>query len=159
MSPFDATTFRVFGLWLHLSAVVVWVGAILGWLLVLLPYAGGRASEALPQTLETLGRRVYTVGWEALFVVVLTGIFNLLPQARSGRLLESDYLTPLMIKLGLVGGMVGLQVWQHGWLVSTVGGGEREEEFRQACHLITVASGLFLVLAAAAVWMGIQLRI
>lgn len=159
MNASTATTLRVLGLWLHLLAVVVWVGATVGWMLVLLierPWDGADEEAAW---LERLGRRVCTVGWEALFVIVLTGIFNLLPRGQSGRLLDSAYLIPLLIKQSLVGGMVGLQLWQHGWLLPKLGNASAESgAVHESRQLMVGASGGLVALAAGAIWIGLSLR-
>lgn len=157
MSAVSVATFRVLGLWLHLLAVVVWAGAMLGWMLVLLSEVPAEKGGA--EWLEGFGRRVCTVGWEALFVILLTGIFNLLPRVQSGRLFDSAYTTPLLIKLSLVGGMTGLQLWQHGWVVPELGvEAENSPEWKSARHSAITATTLFLVLAAGALWIGVSLR-
>lgn len=152
-------TLRSLGLWLHLLAIVVWVGGMVGWMLVLLTAGTTGGSDAEPPWIETLGRRIFTLGWEALLVLVLTGIFNLLPRVQSGRLLEPTYYTPLLIKLTLVAGMIGLQLWQHQWLMPRLGkGADRTERLHAARKYSVIASGIFVVLAAGALWIGVQLR-
>lgn len=159
MSASAVTTLRVLGLWLHLLAVVVWVGGKVGWMLVLFTEKVWNGEKGGAAWLERLGRRICTVGWEALFVIVLTGIFNLLPRGQSGRLFDSAYLTPLLIKLSLVGGMVGLQLWQHGWLVPTLGNASSGSgAVRETRQLMLVASGGLVALAAGALWIGLSLR-
>lgn len=157
MTAVSVGTFRVLGLWLHLLAVVVWMGATLGWILVLL---SGRSLDGGGELwLEQFGRRVCTVGWEALFVIVLSGIFNLLPRVESGRFFESAYLTPLLMKLSLVGGMVGLQLWQHGWLVPKLGSENRgSDALRKARDTALVGAIVFVGIAAGVLWLGVSLR-
>lgn len=159
MNASAVTTLAVLGLWLHLLAVVVWVGSMVGWIFVLLTKTPWDGSEGGSPWLERLGRRVCTVGWEALFVIVLTGIFNLLPRVQSGRLFDAAYLTPLLIKLSLVGGMIGLQLWQHGWLVPRLGNASGElGAISRIRQLMLGASGGLVALAAGALWIGLSLR-
>ena len=153
------STLRVLGLWLHLLAVVVWVGSTVGWILVLLSEGASEESADRHRRTEILGRRIYTVGWEAIFVIVLTGIFNLLPRVESGRLIDPDYYTPLIVKLSLLLGMIALQAWQHGWLVSSLGAEEANEGSRsRARRGMLVASCLLVALGAGALWVGVSLR-
>lgn len=160
MSASDVATFRVLGLWLHLLAVVAWAGGMLGWGLVLTTIHSSDGTGGESSWLEVLGRRVCVLGWEALFVILLTGIFNLLPRVESGLLFEPSYRNPLLIKLGLVGAMAGLQLWQHGWLVPRLGTEDRDRDDwgRLRRSLLTAASGV-VVLAAVALWMGVRLRL
>lgn len=159
MNASAVTTLRVLGLWLHLLAVVVWVGGMVGWVFVLLTERPWDGSDEETAWLERLGRRVCTVGWEALFVIVLTGIFNLLPRGQSGRLFDAAYLIPLLIKLSLVGGMIGLQLWQHGWLVPRLGDASGESgAISRTRQLMLGASGGLVALAAGALWIGLSLR-
>lgn len=157
MCAFTVGTLRVLGLWLHLVAVVLWIGATVGWMLVLL--TGKPSNGAQPGWLEHLGRRVCTVGWEAVFVIILTGIFNLLPRVESGRFFESAYLSPLLMKLILVGGMIGLHLWQHKWLVPKLGSESMGSiDRRRARYSSLVAAVVFLVMAAGVLWLGVSLR-
>ena len=149
-------SFRVVVLWLHLLAVVVWVGGAFFWALILYLQRGRGQSRELSGWVETIGRRVYTIGWEALGVIVITGIFNLIDRARTGVLFQADYLTPLLVKMGLVVSMVGIQLWQHVGILrrpaTTVAGDGTTRR-----HVL-IAMGAFLVLAAGAMWMAVQMR-
>lgn len=145
-------SFRVFGMWLHLLAVVIWVGGAFFWVIVLLTRRRSRKHEDI-LWIETLGRRFYVISWEALGLLVLTGLFNLIPRIQTGMFFQSAYFTPLLIKLGLVAGMVGIQLWQHFGLLP-----RRAAEGTRWRRLMLVASGVFLALAAGALWVGVWLH-
>lgn len=149
--------FRVFVLWLHLLAVVVWVGGAFFWGLVLL--TGREKTRTEAPWIERLGRRFYTVGWEALGVLVLTGLFNLIGRVQTGVFFQSAYLTPLLIKLALVAGMAGVQGWQHfGLLPRVTSAATGDTSLPRWRRRMLIASGLFLGLAAGVIWMGVRLR-
>lgn len=150
---------RVLALWLHLLAIVVWIGGTFYWALTL--YAERRAEHDrdFPARLEAMGRRMYTIGWEALGVIVITGLFNLIDAARTGVLFRSIYLTPFLIKIGLVVGMVGVQLWQHVGLLPRVPKARSSgSDWARWRRRMLIASGVFLMLAGGVMWIGLQLR-
>lgn len=64
--------------WLHVLAVVVWLGGMLFIALVVVPVTRGLPDPALRGRLvREMGRRFRTVGWAALAVLVATGLANL----------------------------------------------------------------------------------
>lgn len=145
-------TLRILSLWLHLLAVVVWVGGAVGWMMILVTV---ERSIAESPWMENFGRRVLTLGWEALGVIVITGLFNLLPRVQSGAFFEPAYRTPLLIKLGLVGAMIGIQLWQHARIVPHLG---ETGSWGQTRTYSVIATVLFGLLAAGVIWIGISLR-
>lgn len=149
---------RILGIWLHLSAIVVWIGVTIGWILVLVTDTPSVPTGPEERSIARLGRRVYTIGWEALFVVVLTGLFNLLPRVDSGRLFEPSYFFLLLVKVSFVVGMVGIQFWQHLWLVPNLRGEGGKRRFRRSRRDVLIGSAVFILLAAGALWCGVRLR-
>lgn len=144
-------------LWLHLLAVVVWVGGVFFWTIVL--FTRELPSDEANSWLETLGRRVYTIGWEALGLIVLTGLFNLVVRVQTGVFFQADYQRTLGTKLVLVGGMVALQLWQHFGLLPRLATAQADEASRSnGRRSLLVTSGLVLLLAAGALWFGVQLH-
>jgi len=146
-------------LWLHLLAIVVWVGGVFFWTIVLWTQEAPRGlSDEVPWP-ESLGRRVYTVGWEALGLVVLTGLVNLVLRVRTGGFFEPGYQRTLGIKLALVAGMILLQLWQHFGLLPRLGNARAtEESWAGERWRLLVTSGVVLGLAAGALWFGVQLH-
>lgn len=146
-------------LWLHLLAITVWIGGVCFWMIVLLTRDTPSAPDAAAPWLETLGRRFYTVGWEALGLIVLTGLFNLIARVRAGGFFQDGYQRMLGIKLALVAGMVALQLWQHiGLLPRLASDRSTEDAWAKGRRPLLVTSAVVLVLAAGALWMGVQLH-
>lgn len=146
-------------LWGHLLGVVVWVGGVFFWTLVLFTRELPTNPDEADPWLETLGRRVYTIGWEALGLIVLTGLFNLIARVRTGAFFQADYQSLLVIKLSLVAGMVALQLWQHFGLLPRLGAAQADEASRSnGRRPLLLTSGLVLLLAAGALWFGVQLH-
>ncbi len=144
-------------LWLHLLAIVVWVGGAFFWTIVLFTRETPPNPGDGDPWLERLGRRVYTVGWEALGLIVLTGLFNLVLRARSGGLFHPDYQRTLGIKLTLVAGMALIQLWQHFGLLPRLTVSPEHAWAKQRRSLL-LTSGVVLVLAAGILWFGVQLH-
>jgi len=66
-------------MWLHILAAAAWIGGMLFLVLVIVPLLRRpelRAQAA--QLVRQTGRRFRTVGWAALWILLLTGTFNLL---------------------------------------------------------------------------------
>lgn len=146
-------------LWLHLLAVVVWVGGAFFWTLVLFvqktpPTPAGNGSR-----LAALARRVFVLGWEALGVLVLTGLLNLTLRVRTGDFFEPEFQRALGIKLVLVAGMALIQLWQHVRLLPRLDATGAETSSWGRCRRRFLAtSTTVLALAAGALWFGIQLH-
>ncbi len=83
-------------LWLHLLAVVVWLGGLLFQSHVLFPQikAGGGGPVAVGAI-----RRFRPVAWSAVGLLVLTGVHNLTRLPPLGALLETGTGTLLALKL------------------------------------------------------------
>lgn len=148
---------RDIALWLHLLAIVVWVGGAFFWAIVLFTRKTPPDPGDGDPWLERLGRRVYTVGWEALGLVVLTGLFNLVLRVQTGAFFRADYQRTLGIKLILVIGMILLQLWQHFGLLPQWTASQ-EPSWTKERRSLLVTSGVVLVLAAGALWCGVQLH-
>ena len=134
--------------WVHVAAVGVWVGGLL-WLLL-----GLRGSDRA-QRAAAVGRftRVATV---TLAVVLATGLVRALSEAGSpGALLDTGYGVTLLVKVGLVIGLVALGSLNHFYWVPAVRrcdpGGRRRFALNSRGEL-AVALG---VLAATAVLSGL----
>ena len=76
-------TFRAVVLWIHLAAIIVWVGGMIVVPFVVAPsvrrFAGEHlAPERTAALIETLVRRFQRFSRELFFTILLTGIFNLI---------------------------------------------------------------------------------
>ncbi len=95
-------------MWIHLIAVVTWIGGLLFVPLVLKPALRGLTPESQQaQVLSRVGLRFRTIAWVSLITLILTGAFNMLYEGGSARL-ESTWGAVLMLKLLLVAIAVGL---------------------------------------------------
>ena len=134
--------------WVHMTAVGVWVGGLF-WLLL-----GLRGSDQA-QRATAVGRftRVATV---TLVVVLATGLARALSEAGSiGALLDTGYGVTLLVKIGLVIGLVALGSLNHFFWVPAVRRGDEQGPRRFALNSrgeLAIALG---VLAATAVLSGL----
>lgn len=90
---------RQLGVWLHLLAVVVWLGGLLFQSHVLFPQL--RKSGGGPLAAAVI-RRFRPVAWSALVLLVLTGLYNLTRLPSLERLLQSGVFGLLALKIILV---------------------------------------------------------
>ena len=95
--------------WLHLVAVIVWLGGMLFLVLVLIPaIRRPEYREIFSPLIHRVGVRYRWIGWIALAVLVLSGITNLAYRGFgwadlwSGRLWQGPFGRTLGIKLLLV---------------------------------------------------------
>ncbi len=95
-------------MWIHLLAVVTWLGGQIFLVLIARPVLqeGSRAMDP-PESLRRIGRRFRTVTWVSVITLVITGAFNILNEGGSARI-ESAWGGVLMLKLFLVALLVGL---------------------------------------------------
>lgn len=84
--------------WLHLLAVVVWIGGVLHQSLVLLP----PARRGHPEVFIATARRARPVAWAGVAVAVLTGFFNATRLGSLAAVLESGAALLLSGKFVLV---------------------------------------------------------
>lgn len=92
-------------MWLHLLAVVTWIGGQILLLFVVRPALS--APGVPPDLLGLVGRRFRTLTWVSVIILILTGAFNILNEGGSARI-ESPWGGVLMLKLLLVAAAVGL---------------------------------------------------
>jgi uncharacterized membrane protein len=165
-------SFRVFILWLHLLAAVVWIGGLCFQLLVLPPAlarsAGMRERLRLGLSLEAYFRFIV---WPAVGVVLLTGLYNVMNvlylTTLSGGRMPSTFVRVLSWKLGCVVLMIILQAVAHLVLRPQRIALLRQLPLEAAAlppalarlqRVSTLLHSLIVVLAAAAVLGGILLR-
>ena len=91
-------------LWLHLLAVVVWIGGLMYQAHVLLPAARRGASSAFADAASS----ARPVAWTAIAVVVLTGFYNVTRLGPLARVMESGAGLLLAGKFTLVIVLVAL---------------------------------------------------
>jgi len=100
--------------WLHMLATVLWIGGLLSQSLLALPAARKvlRQELHLAFTLE-YSRRLQTLGWFALAVLALTGMFQMSahPQYQGFLAVNSLWGWALLIKHGLILLMAAVNAW------------------------------------------------
>src|SRR5712692_8777325 len=91
-------------LWIHLLGMVVWLGGVLYQSHILLPMARRTGAG----TFADAARRQRPIGWTALGLVVLTGLYNVTRLGPLDRVMQSGAGMLLAAKLGLVLVLVAL---------------------------------------------------
>ncbi len=98
-------TFSTFILGLHILAVIVWLGGTVCIVLVISPVLKKHfaSPREFAEVLIKINNRFKTVQWEAIGVIVLTGIFNLINVSYVRNFnFSSNYINFLVFKLILV---------------------------------------------------------
>lgn len=139
-------TVRTFILWLHLAAIIVWIGGMVTIPFVAAPVlrrAGG------PDAVATLVKRFQRLSRELILVVLLTGIFNLIIVGAMSRFQFSpQYLTLVGAKITVFIALIANQLWYSYRLVP------RSPESSRAATWSAVANAVF---AAVVVYLGLSL--
>ena len=95
-------------MWIHLIAVMIWVGGILFNLLVLSPALGpAGSSSSSGQLLKRIDDRFRTVRWTCILLIILTGFFNVVYEGGTERI-ESVWGAILMVKVLIAAIAIGL---------------------------------------------------
>lgn len=61
----------------HVVAAIAWIGGMFFVALVLVPVLRGQSRELRVRLLDAAGRRFRTVGWAAILILRVTGVWNL----------------------------------------------------------------------------------
>jgi putative copper export protein len=118
-------------MWVHLVALVVFIGSHVFLGLVVRPLAAG--SPDTTDLIRRIGRRSKAWAWGGLVLVILTGFYNVLNEGGSARI-ESAWGGVLMLKLLLVLVLIGLSV-VHDFILDPYGpGAERGPAARAAAR-------------------------
>jgi uncharacterized membrane protein len=98
-------------IWLHIMAVVTWLGGIVFLSLVLIPaLRRPEYRKILPSLVDQTGARFRRIAWLSLGLLVLTGSFNLMYLGFDGSDWGSPFGRTLGLKLLLVAGILALSV-------------------------------------------------
>lgn len=101
----------------HIIGAIIWVGGMLFLPLVLVPIVRREEPRARAALMSTVGHRFRTVGWIAIGVLLVTGVWNLhnrrLPWETilSADLFRGTWGQILAAKLGLVVALLALSVF------------------------------------------------
>jgi uncharacterized membrane protein len=108
-------TFRTFVLWVHLSAIAVWLGGLFTVVFVLVPVVARRVAspKEVAGLVESVLKRFQRISREVIFLVFLSGIFNIM-LAGMGRnfAFGATYMGLLTVKLVLFVTIIIVQAWQ-----------------------------------------------
>ena len=164
-------TFKSLILWLHLAAIVVWIGGIFSTTFVLLPLL--QRTTSFPKEflgiIERIARRFQNISWEAVGIIFLTGIFNLINTALERDFnFSSTYMRVVALKLLLLVAIIAIQSFQNYRVLPRIfsaaavppdtgltPGFDSIDELRKKAMLLPI---LNLVLAAMVIYLGLGLR-
>ena len=91
--------------WLHVLAAMTWVGGMLTFVAVAMPWARGLSEEGKTAFLHEFGRRLRWITWTAFAILTLTGAFNLWVRGvRASHLFNSEWWA------GSFGQLLGLKL-------------------------------------------------
>jgi len=152
--------------WLHLIALVVYLGAVVGFWLMLLPAVGALEKHEERVRYFVRGLKFYNplqVG--SLGIILFTGAFQLTELKAAYRETFIEYLAyKLGIKLLFAFLMVMFSVYQalgigHRFVRRTEGGDEvTPEQLRSIIARMTSANWCILLFAAITLWLGLRLQ-
>jgi uncharacterized membrane protein len=86
-------------MWVHLLAVIAWMGGMMFVLFVLRPVMGrsGFSSQS-GQLLKRIDGRFRTIRWTSIMIILMTGFFNLLYEGGTEKI-ESGWGVVLLVKI------------------------------------------------------------
>jgi len=154
---------RLITLWLHLLAVILWMGGTLFMVLVLLPVT--RKTMTPQESIrfyQGVGKRFQVVTWIAVGILIMTGIMNILTRGMfTGFLYSSQFFQILGIKLAFFTIMVGL-IALHSFvliprMVSLAEKGAPPEELGRLRKKSAMVSAIGLLLGLFILFMGLML--
>jgi uncharacterized membrane protein len=157
--------FGIFVVWVHVTAVAVWVGGLfaVSWLCIPLPTRAASAAEGA-RAAEWMARRFLRVSREVVLIIVLSGILNVVNVGLSrGFRLSAAFVAALIAKAALLAVMASIQVWQTlrfaSERVALATSGEDESPRAARLQRRAVASAVLgSILSALAILLGLHLR-
>lgn len=158
----------VVAVWLHIIAAMVWVGGLVCFAAVLVPLSKQPAFKHLSTELLTAsGLRFRWIGWSALTVLVVTGVYILgvrgyaWADLLSGALWEGNFGYTLAIKLALVGVLIAVNAWHDFYIgpraAERLRGQPDSAETGRLRRSASWAARLTLILSLAVVFLAVLL--
>lgn len=155
MIPVTAETIRLF---LHVLAACIWVGGqlTLGAVIpALRPAADDPDPEASRLRIRAVAQRFQSVAWAAFFVLLATGVWNLMASHVGDR--DTPWLTTLLVKLFCVA-LSGIAAAVHILVAAPkVRAATTEADRRRAAAFSGACEGVSVIFAIAALFLGILL--
>ncbi len=115
-------------LWIHILAAISWVGGMIFVAFIVGPYVRHHfpPAERTP-LMADIGKRFSYLGWSAILVLVVTGVYNAIRFLGSwDALWQTTFGHILLVKIGLVGVMILLSIVHDFFL------GPRQRDLGQA---------------------------
>jgi putative copper resistance protein D len=151
----------------HIVAAIIWIGGMLFLPLVLVPVLRRQDRSLRTALLDATGRRFRTVGWVAISVLLITGVWNLHNRRLdwdvilSPRLFDGPFGHVLAVKLALIAAVLVLSLL-HDFGVGPAStraaqdspNSRRAERLRRAASWIGRVNAL---LALTIIWLGVAL--
>ena len=158
-------TFRALFLWIHVITVVCWIGGIIFSTFIAGPILSGKSAQnGGVQFHERIVYRFYRLSRELVFVILITGIFNLVNR---GILVQfnfsSTYLIVLGVKFTILMVIAGLQMYYSLKLIPVLSEallGEQEGNEVMLTRLRKQAFGiasLMMIFGITAIYLGLNL--
>jgi uncharacterized membrane protein len=145
---------RLLAIWLHVLAVVVWIGGVLQQCLIWLPAARAHRADSF----VAAARRARPLAWTAVSIVVLTGFYNVTQLGAAAEVMQSGAALTLAGKFILVIAAVALAGQRDfAQLPRAQALLDAGQDPAPALHAIRRLDGLVLVLAAAIIYLGLAL--
>jgi|FaiFalFF_MnMetaG_3_1042247.scaffolds.fasta_scaffold08737_4 putative copper export protein len=159
---------RVLFVWLHVVAAAVWLGSMVFLALGVLPVLRRPEYRTVyGPILHAVGLRIRWIGWAALAVLVLTGLHNLAAlgfgwsHVVSGQIWAGPFGRALAWKLGLIGGIVGLNLLHDLWFGPRVTRGWQTDPSDPSLRWVRPAAAwvgrLVVLLTLAVFYLGVTL--
>ncbi len=156
MLPITASTLRLF---LHVLAATIWVGGqlTLGVVVsVLRPAPDDPDPEVARARIRAVAQRFQIAAWSAFAVLLATGVWNLLVLHVGDQ--GGEWLTTLLVKLFCVAGS-GIAAAVHIFVAAPrVRAATTAEQRRSAAAFSGACEGISVLLAVAALFLGVVLR-
>lgn len=161
-------TLYLFSVFVHVLSAMTWLGGMLFLVLVIVPSVRKPELRArAPELFHVLGTRFRSVGWTALVLLVVTGVYNVLHRGYalsdfvSGRVFAGRWGASLAMKLAFVVVIFGLSGVHDFWLgprsTRLAREGAPEEERERARKLASVLGRVTFTFALGVVAIAITL--
>jgi uncharacterized membrane protein len=141
-------TFRSVVLWIHLATIIVWIGGMVAIPFVVAPAVRRLLPEGGEAVVEALVRRFQRLSRELVFLVLLTGIFNIMNAgAATGFIYGERFIRIVGTKLFLVIVIAANQAWYSLRLIP-----------RRRTRAAALSATVNVILAAVVLYLGLTLR-
>jgi len=155
-------SFTTFSLWIHLVAIVAWVGGLFSISFVVIPVL--KSTAVSPEEAARLSalvlQRFARISREVIFLIFITGIFNVMNTGvMRGFNFSGAYLSSLLTKVVLFVAIVIIQAWQSQRLAPALALQAADPDAtKRLQRQLFMTSMLSVILAVSVVLLGLGLR-